>query len=113
MYEGGFPKPELQRSFSDARGRIGYVDFAWPDFRIIGEADGDAKYLDAALRGRRTAERVVLDEKIREDRLRALGWTVVRWRWPAAAPGGTRLGSHRSGPAHRPARRRWDDCGAS
>ena len=42
----------------------------------------------ARLRGGRSAERVVLDEKIREDRLRALGLRVVRWRWPAATTPG-------------------------
>lgn len=113
MYEARLPKPELQRGFADARGRIGYVDFAWPDFRIIGEADGDAKYLDATLRGGRSAERVVLEEKIREDRLRALGWTVVRWRWPTAQrPTELAAALTAAGlPTH--SRRRWDHCGAS
>jgi hypothetical protein len=113
MYEAGFPKPELQKSFADARGRIGYVDFAWPDFRIIGEADGDAKYLDAALRGGRTAERVVLEEKIREDRLRALGWTVVRWRWPAVQHPAELVAALTAAGLLADPRRRWDDCGAS
>ncbi|SEH68367.1 MULTISPECIES: hypothetical protein [unclassified Leifsonia] len=113
MYEAGLPKPELQRSFSDARGRIGYVDFAWPDFRIIGEADGDAKYLDAALRGGRTAERVVLEEKIREDRLRALGWTVVRWRWPAVQRPAELIAALSAAGLPADPRRRWDDCGAA
>jgi hypothetical protein len=71
-------------SFVDADGFIGLVDFYWPEFGIVGEADGDMKYLDPAFRAGRTAEQVVLDEKIREDRLRALGLTVVRWRWRTA-----------------------------
>jgi hypothetical protein len=81
MYRAGMPKPELQRPFRDARGIIGLVDFAWPQFRVIGEADGAVKYIDSAFRGGRSAEQVVLDEKLREDRLRALGWRVVRWTW--------------------------------
>lgn len=84
MHRAGLPKPELQRAFSDERGAIGFADFAWPAFRVIGEADGAIKYLDSAIRGGRSAERVVVDEKVREDRLRALGWRVVRWTWADA-----------------------------
>jgi hypothetical protein len=84
MHAAGVPEPELQVPFYDGAGLIGYVDFAWPAHSVVGEADGDAKYLDASLRGGRSAERVVLDEKIREDRLRALGLRVVRWRWATA-----------------------------
>ena len=107
------PQPELQRSFADPRGRIGYCDFAWPEFRIIGEADGDAKYLDPALRGGRSAERVVLDEKIREDRLRALGWTVVRWRWPDARDGRRLVAALSAAGLPADPGRRWDDCGTA
>jgi hypothetical protein len=63
MHAGGAPQPALQVPYSDGAGLIGRVDFAWPAFRVVGEADGDAKYLDANLRGGRSAERVVLDEK--------------------------------------------------
>ncbi len=80
----GAPAPELQWTVSDASGPIGAVDFAWPEFGIVGEADGEAKYLDATLRGGRSAERVVIDEKHREDRIRALGFRVVRWGWREA-----------------------------
>jgi hypothetical protein len=84
MRSAGIAAPELQMAFRDAAGLVGYVDFAWPEANVVGEADGDAKYLDPALRNGRSAERVVLDEKIREDRLRALGLRVVRWRWETA-----------------------------
>jgi len=66
------PEPELQHEFYDSDGFIGRVDMWWPDFKVIGEADGLGKYDD------------ILDlraEKIREDRLRRLGLTVVRWTW--------------------------------
>ena len=85
MRSAGLLEPDLQVPFRDASGAIGYVDFAWPDHGIVGEADGDSKYLDTAMRNGRSAERVVLDEKIREDRLRALGLKVVRWRWQTAS----------------------------
>lgn len=80
----GCPQPALQVPFSDGDGLIGVVDFFWPELGIIGEADGDVKYLDPSFRGGRSADQVVLDEKIREDRLRALGLRVVRWRWKTA-----------------------------
>jgi hypothetical protein len=59
-------------------------DFWWPETGLVGEFDGRGKYLrDEFTRGRTTAE-VVLDEKRRENRLRALGLTVVRWEWADA-----------------------------
>lgn len=84
MREIGAPPPVLQRAFHDRDGLIGRVDFCWPAHAVVGEADGDVKYLDEALRGGRTAARVVVDEKVREDRLRSLGLRVVRWRWRTA-----------------------------
>ena len=79
----GFPAPILQHSFYDSDGFIGRTDFFWPNYGVIGEFDGDAKYLDDELLGGRTARETVLEEKKREDRLRALGYTVVRWDWKA------------------------------
>jgi hypothetical protein len=40
----GFPRPLLQARFDDHLGLIGFVDFFWPDFRLIGEFDGFEKY---------------------------------------------------------------------
>jgi hypothetical protein len=77
----GFPPPCLQPEFCDAQGLIGFTDFFWPEYRLIGEFDGLGKYLrEEYLAGRTTAE-VVIAEKRREDRLRALGFIVVRWEW--------------------------------
>ena len=80
----GFPSPLLQAAFSDARGLIGYVDFFWPDFRLIGEFDGMEKYSKKAFVGQKVPAEVVTDEKIREDRLRASASRpgVSRWIWP-------------------------------
>lgn len=75
------PPPEVQREFRDHAGVIGRVDFYWDQHGLVGEADGDAKYLDSALRGGLTAAEVVLAEKRREDRIRALGPRVTRWPW--------------------------------
>lgn len=81
MHLIGCPPPELQASFTDHHGYIGDGDFYWRDWRIVGEADGRGKYLDATLRNDRTAAQVVVAEKLREDRIRALGEGVTRWPW--------------------------------
>lgn len=80
----GLPHPELQVRIEDALGFIGVVDFYWPDHRLIGEFDGLGKYLREALTGGRTAGEVVVEEKHREDRLRATGRGVARWGWQDA-----------------------------
>ncbi|MHB1330333.1 MAG: hypothetical protein ACYC2K_19205 [Gemmatimonadales bacterium] len=80
----GCPRPILQDRFSDYLGFIGETDFHWPHFGLVGEADGDRKYLDEAYRSGRTVEQVMIDEKVREDRLRALPLGVSRWRWKTA-----------------------------
>ncbi|MEO9104249.1 MAG: hypothetical protein ABI238_04785 [Terrimesophilobacter sp.] len=84
MALAGFPRPRLQAHFSDHRGLIGYSDFYWPEFSLIGEADGDQKYLDPAFRSSRTAEEVLLAQAKRENRLRALDLRVCRWDWTTA-----------------------------
>lgn len=80
----GLAAPVLQHSFYDDEGFIARTDFFWPEKGVIGEFDGDAKYLDEALLGGKSSREAVLAEKKREDRLRALGYTVVRWDWKAA-----------------------------
>lgn len=83
IHVAGLAAPELQREFRDSTG-VMRVDFWWPRFNVIGEFDGRRKYRgDAAMSGVE-AEDVVIAEKDREDRLRALGPTVVRWDWSTA-----------------------------
>lgn len=77
----GLSAPVLQQAFYDAEGLIGYVDFWWPELGIIGEFDGNGKYLREEFARGRTQAEVIADEKRREDRLRALGYIVVRWEW--------------------------------
>lgn len=71
--EWGLPLPELQHEFWDDDGFVGRVDFWWPRFRLVGEADGRLKYA--------TGDDLYA-EKRREDRLRALDLGVLRWAWP-------------------------------
>ena len=72
LVKRGLPEPLLQHEFRDAHGFVGRVDMWWREWCVIGEADGLGKYDDIA---------VLRREKVREDRLRALGMTVVRWTW--------------------------------
>jgi len=84
-HELGFPAPELQVAFRDAHGLIGLGDYWWREYNLIGEFDGKAKYTrDEYTNGRQPAE-IVLAEKKREDRLRALGHRVTRWDWETAS----------------------------
>jgi hypothetical protein len=77
----GCPRPDLQARFDDYRGLIGYSEFYWRQHRIVGEADGRSKYTDPRFRTGRSLEEVLLDEKARADRIRALGIDVSRWGW--------------------------------
>lgn len=84
MHLLGCEIPELQHSVSDMNGSIGVVDFYWPEQHLIGEFDGAMKYVDRESMGGRTATQVVIDEKRREDRMRATGRGFVRWGWSEA-----------------------------
>lgn len=84
MHILGLPQPELQVSFRDSGGHCATVDFWWKEYGLVGEFDGRAKYLKPEYLNGRTASQVVINEKNRENRLRALGLTVVRWEWATA-----------------------------
>jgi hypothetical protein len=72
LVECGLPEPDLQVAFWDSTGLIGYADMVWEEWGVIGECDGLAKY---------HSRDDLIREKEREDRLRALGYVVVRWTW--------------------------------
>lgn len=81
IFELGFPDPELQTRHPNPRGGWYYTDHEWLDFRLIGEFDGKGKYVkEEYLHGRSPGD-VVYEEKLREDHLRAEGFSVVRWGW--------------------------------
>ncbi|HEY0218123.1 MAG TPA: type IV toxin-antitoxin system AbiEi family antitoxin domain-containing protein [Cellulomonas sp.] len=84
MVEHGIPAPELQHEFRDRLGVVGRVDFWWPGARLVGEFDGRLKYRADDPEDGRPPEERVWAEKVREDRLRALGVRVVRWTWSDA-----------------------------
>lgn len=79
--EEGLPSPIPQREIFDQDGvLIGRADFAWEQYRTIGEFDGKAKYGDLLQPGQLPSD-VLFAEKLREDALRDAGWQIVRWIW--------------------------------
>jgi hypothetical protein len=81
MHLLGFPAPELQVEWRNFTGLIGYSDFFWRAVNRVGEADGRAKYFDDELARGKTLRQILYDEKVREDRVRALGPAFSRWDW--------------------------------
>jgi hypothetical protein len=72
---GNLPTAELNAAVVGASGREYVGDFVWRRQRVIGEADGVAKYgLDAATQRSRLQR-----QRRREDDLSAAGWRTVRW----------------------------------
>jgi hypothetical protein len=59
---------------------LGRCDFGWPERSAVGEFDGEVKF-GRLLRPGQDPGKVVFEEKIREDALRAQGLNVVRWTW--------------------------------
>ncbi|MEC5179277.1 hypothetical protein [Arthrobacter sp. CG_A4] len=81
IWAAGFPVPELQYEFRDGSGLVGYTDYYWNGVRVAGEFDGVEKYVKPDYLNGRTASQAVVDEKDRENRIRALGNGMVRLVW--------------------------------
>jgi hypothetical protein len=80
--ENGISPPKPQFRVYDSAGRfVGRCDFGWRDQRVLGEFDGKKKYGELVLQRGQSPEDALFEEKRREDRLRDLGWQVVRWVW--------------------------------
>ena len=81
MHQARSPTPELQISIFGPGGTfIARTDLGYPAWGVLIEFDGAIKYSKLLAPGQR-AEDVVLAEKRREDRLRDLGYVVVRLAW--------------------------------
>lgn len=76
------PEPVLQFEVYDEYGHLlGSTDFAWPEYGLLGEFDGEGKYLRLRRQGE-TIEQTIMREKRREDRLREItGWLMIRLVW--------------------------------
>jgi len=83
--EWGFPPPRLQiRIYSPNGTFLGRVDLGYPDLGVLFEFDGAIKY-HKPLRPGQDAADVVVKEKLREDRIRDMGYVVVRLVWAELA----------------------------
>lgn len=98
MHLAGLTMPQLQVPIRGASGRWYTVDFWWPEFEVVGEFDGEFKYADPEFLRGRTPHQVLLDEKEREDDIRATGRGMSRWKWgTAVSPQRLRDHLHRAG----------------
>ena len=87
--ESGFPQPRLQHPVTLPNGRTAYGDFGWPEFRVIGEADGWGKYVNPRFGASPLSlEERVRMEKRRDNALRQVGWTPAHWEWDDAGQRG-------------------------
>jgi hypothetical protein len=82
--EVGFPAPILQHPVTLPGGRTVYGDFGWPEFRVLGEADGWGKYVNPRFGTRASLDERVRAEKQRDNALRRIGWTPAHWEWDDA-----------------------------
>jgi predicted transcriptional regulator of viral defense system len=83
----GVPDPVLQHPLFDPSGRrVAIVDNWWPHAGAVGESDGRIKNTDPAMMNGRSAQDVLIDEKHREDEIRALPEVsgFARWGWSTA-----------------------------
>ncbi|MFJ4222719.1 hypothetical protein [Microbacterium sp. NPDC089695] len=79
LHQLGFARPLVQVPVAAPGGGVFWMDLGLEAARTFIECDGLSKYLDPSLRGARTTEQVLLDEKAREDWVRGTtGWRVVR-----------------------------------
>jgi hypothetical protein len=81
VHQLGFEVPDLQHEYRLADGRVFRTDFHWGSVGLAGEFDGLVKYRAAELRGGRSVEQIVIDEKEREDAVRATGDGMLRLVW--------------------------------
>jgi hypothetical protein len=83
LWQLGIEPPEPQVEVYDQRGRLlGRVDGLWLDEGVVAEADGSGKYFgefDPDGASGPGAARIVVAEKVREDRIRDCGLEFVRW----------------------------------
>ena len=82
FWSSGFPAPKLQYEVRRADGSlVGIADWAWEEYRLLGEFDGEVKY-GRFLRPGETPGDAVFREKRREDEMREVtSWGMVRLIW--------------------------------
>jgi hypothetical protein len=68
------PLPKLQHNVIGASGWVARSDFLWEEYGVVGEADGQIKYLRDELWA----------EKQRQEDIEDAGYEVIRWLWRTA-----------------------------
>ncbi len=82
----GIPAPELQYEVRNSNGiLIAYTDFAWLEYRHVGEFDGHVKY-DLKSKWVKDPKFEVIKEKLREDEVRDELLGFSRWGWAELDP---------------------------
>jgi hypothetical protein len=82
ILQHGFQEPVLQQPHFDHAGCfLGRTDTHWHERSTSGESDGRIKYLDPRYRNGRSMEQVLMDEKIRQQKIEATGVRIIRWMW--------------------------------
>jgi hypothetical protein len=80
------PIPGLQVEIFDEHGNlIGRADFAWLEYRHLGEFDGLVKF-GGVPGDPRTPQQIAFAEKIREDAMRRQPFGMSRWVWAELGP---------------------------
>ncbi|MGV8886413.1 MAG: type IV toxin-antitoxin system AbiEi family antitoxin domain-containing protein [Microbacteriaceae bacterium] len=83
-WELGFERPELQIAVTTRLGQS-EVDFGWESCALLAEFDGEVKYTRGEYLRGRTAVQALVDEKAREDAIRAqTGRRFLRIVWSEA-----------------------------
>ncbi len=83
LARAGLPAPELQFEVTGPDGWVATSDFAWPEYRLVGEMDGKSKY-SIGLRPGQSPEDAVLHDLRRQEAIRQAGFWVTRWGWAEA-----------------------------
>ncbi|WP_026530624.1 hypothetical protein [Haematomicrobium sanguinis] len=78
---GGLEVPELQVVLRDEDGFVARVDMRLRESKMVLEFDGMIKFMDPSITLGRNPGEIAWAEKRREDRIRALGYNVVRIVW--------------------------------
>jgi predicted transcriptional regulator of viral defense system len=73
FHKYGLPPPELQVNIFGKAGFIGRVDFCWPQYRTISEADGLMKY--------EKTPSLATDQLKRDQLFREADWKAVHFNW--------------------------------
>ena len=81
IHRAGLPVPVLQvRVYAPDGTFLGRVDLGYPELGLLMEFDGKTKYTKLRREGQ-SIDEVVVAEKDREDLIRGLGYTVIRFDW--------------------------------